>query len=371
MHTEKGHWNGNFQFLSDDPVEGFVGRGGSDSASPSNPLLMRPGVNCIEHRVSKMDTVAGIAIKYGVEVADIKRMNGLVTDLQMFAHKTLQIPLPGRHPPSPILSNGSASSGDQTTEQTPTRHPHVDILDSFQSLKLKTTPHRVSPAMSSLQGYYGLTSSNNKGAAEGMEMTIYRGSRGRHTEDNLHSKPSPFHLPPPGWKSRSLANGLHHENGESVEEAVVAEAGDSEAERSNEKSVRRRQKADIDPAARTSELPLKKEELSSGGFSGITGKGLALRPKTMSRASLATDADSGRPNPVPMAECFTSDMFSGVRKSSSTSNLQDSDNGSSIWPTSKWTLKPDLQALSTAAITRPIFDGLPKPISGRRKAAMD
>lgn len=70
MHTEKGHWNGNFQFLSDDPVEGFVGRGGSDSASasPSNPLLMRPGVNCIEHRVSKMDTVAGIAIKYGVEV---------------------------------------------------------------------------------------------------------------------------------------------------------------------------------------------------------------------------------------------------------------------------------------------------------------
>lgn len=38
-------------------------------------------------------------------------MNGLVTDLQMFAHKTLQIPLPGRHPPSPILSNGSASPG--------------------------------------------------------------------------------------------------------------------------------------------------------------------------------------------------------------------------------------------------------------------
>jgi len=33
-------------------------------------------------------------------------MNGLVTDLQMFALKSLQIPLPGRHPPSLFLSNG-------------------------------------------------------------------------------------------------------------------------------------------------------------------------------------------------------------------------------------------------------------------------
>ncbi|KAJ0104927.1 hypothetical protein Patl1_19325 [Pistacia atlantica] len=58
-----------------------------------------------------MDTLAGVAIKYGVEVADIKRLNGLATDLQMFALKTLQIPLPGRHPPSPCLSDCSASSG--------------------------------------------------------------------------------------------------------------------------------------------------------------------------------------------------------------------------------------------------------------------
>lgn len=37
-------------------------------------------------------------------------MNGLATDLQMFALKTLRIPLPGRHPPSAILSDGSGSS---------------------------------------------------------------------------------------------------------------------------------------------------------------------------------------------------------------------------------------------------------------------
>lgn len=45
------------------------------------------------------------------QVADIKKMNGLVSDLQMFARKTLHIPLPGRHPPSPILTNGFDTQG--------------------------------------------------------------------------------------------------------------------------------------------------------------------------------------------------------------------------------------------------------------------
>lgn len=35
------------------------------STSSCSPAL---GVNFIEHRVSKMDTLAGVAIKYGVEV---------------------------------------------------------------------------------------------------------------------------------------------------------------------------------------------------------------------------------------------------------------------------------------------------------------
>ncbi|MCI35960.1 peptidoglycan-binding domain-containing protein, partial [Trifolium medium] len=38
-------------------------------------------------------------------------MNSLVTDQQMFALETVQIPLPGRHPPSPCLSNGSTTPG--------------------------------------------------------------------------------------------------------------------------------------------------------------------------------------------------------------------------------------------------------------------
>lgn len=45
-------------------------------------------------------------LHFHAQVADVKRMNGLVTDLQMFALKTLKIPLPGRHPPSSPNSLG-------------------------------------------------------------------------------------------------------------------------------------------------------------------------------------------------------------------------------------------------------------------------
>lgn len=42
-----------------------------------------------------------------IQVADVKRANGLTTDLQMFAHKTLRVPLHGRHAPSPPSSSPS------------------------------------------------------------------------------------------------------------------------------------------------------------------------------------------------------------------------------------------------------------------------
>lgn len=48
---------------------------------------------CLIHKVSKNDNLAGIAIKYGIAVADIKQVNGLLTDNGMFAKDTLLIPL--------------------------------------------------------------------------------------------------------------------------------------------------------------------------------------------------------------------------------------------------------------------------------------
>ncbi|KAH8503037.1 hypothetical protein H0E87_014383 [Populus deltoides] len=221
------------QFYSDYNKSEINGKGKGRITLPSPPSTTTAtssastssngGSGFIEHPVSKLDTLAGVAIKYGVEVADIKKMNGLVTDLQMFALKSLQIPLPGRHPPSLFLSNG-------------------------------------------------------------------------------------FDTP--------------------------------------------------------------REENSGAAFSTITGKCLALRPKAGNRATKNVEAAgliSAQSDPRDVA-----DGFPMVRKSSSTPSLNDQDSiSSSIWPTSKWSLKPDLQALSASTITRPIFDGLPKPTGRKNKTALD
>ncbi|KAG0457330.1 hypothetical protein HPP92_022487 [Vanilla planifolia] len=220
--------------------------------SHSDHSFSASGVNYIEHTVSKMDTLVGVAIKYGVEVADIKRINGLVTDLQMFAHKSLQIPLPGRHPPSPILSNGSC---EDRGKKTPPRQSHDDVLDSLQSLKLKSPPRRVSPAMCSLQGYYGLRQLKKDLSPEGTEMAVYKSGNSFLLEektvlkqqDALHS----LHR-----KSRSLVNVILHENGD-----ITGDISESD------RFIRRRSKPDADQSLRTPEILLK-EESPIGAFFG-------------------------------------------------------------------------------------------------------
>lgn len=48
--------------------------------------------SAISMQVSRLDNLAGLAIKYNVTVADIKRANGLLSDTAMFAKDTLLIP---------------------------------------------------------------------------------------------------------------------------------------------------------------------------------------------------------------------------------------------------------------------------------------
>ncbi|GFQ02207.1 lysm and putative peptidoglycan-binding domain-containing protein 2 [Phtheirospermum japonicum] len=295
-------------------------------------VALNRGVNHILHTVTKFDTLAGVAIKYGVEVADIKRLNGLVTDRQMFALKTLKIPLPGRHPPSPSLCNNHDHSSQRpisSSEKAPSnrRHSPSDLFDSFQSLKLKSSSeHQVSPAMRNLRGYYGLirqtqTDDNNqKSTSEGFEMSVY------------HHHPLSHHR-----KSKSVANGLTSASGgNGLLDPLISQESENNTSSSDKwtiaKLLRRRQKSEAD----------------------FTGK---VRPNK-----------SGGPNPGPIES--GDDSLGGVRKSSSTSStssLQDddsSDNNGSIWSTtSKWSLKPDFQALSSAAI-------IPN-IARRNKAALD
>ena len=47
----------------------------------------------LHSQVLKNDNLAGIAVKYGISVSDIKKANGLLSDNGMFLQDTLLIPL--------------------------------------------------------------------------------------------------------------------------------------------------------------------------------------------------------------------------------------------------------------------------------------
>lgn len=219
--------------------------------------------------------------------------------------------------------------------------------------------------MSSLRGYYGL--SEQKKCSEGFEMALY--SKGSTSYGQNEGFTSPSLLNPPlsqHRRSRSVANGFKAE-----EDDLTNDMDD--AARWIDNLNKRRQKSDA-AFARTPGKLLKEENTSGGWFSAITGKGLALRTKAASRTNLVSDAETGGSNGFPFSlgdSTTTAESSSGVRKSSSTPSFQEQDGNStssSIWSAAKWSLTPELQA----ALTKPIFDGLPNPISGRKsKAALD
>ncbi|XP_050377187.1 uncharacterized protein LOC126794497 [Argentina anserina] len=350
--------------------------------SPSNTRSVAAGngggggKNYIEHQVSKMDTLAGVAIKYGVEVSDIKRMNGFATDLQMFALKTLKIPLPGRHSPSTTC----VSPQENNTDKSSSALSQSNMPPPFRFVGSRAPKNKeVTTAMSTLQKYYGLKSSNRRGSTEGMEMAVYRSRSSEDFDDGLLSKSSPFSDSQSHHSmTRRFSVGYLAENGAMADYMQLADSMDGEGDKSDDKSVRRRQKAEVENGNVTPERMLKGETSGgSHGFSASTGKGLAMRPKSASRAVLQSELDSGWSNSIPVGlgeSIMTTDEATAVRKSSSTPSLKEEENNSttSVWPTSRWSLKTDLQALSNAAsITRPIFDGLPKPITGRWKTALD
>ncbi|CAL4912158.1 unnamed protein product [Urochloa decumbens] len=304
----------------DDDDEDDSGSGSSTSREEvlvdqsSSPPPMSSCGRYVLHRVCRFDTLAGVAIKYGVEVADVKRANGLTTDLQMFAHKTLRVPLHGRHPPAAATSS-SPSHADRAREWTTRRPPkNAASFDPF----LKPPRSTVSPSMSLLQGYYGLTPTPKGNLTdEGTEMATY--TNGQHR------------------KARSLSSSFSLENGDGNWEADEAE-----------KPIRRRQKADAELTTR---------EDNGGGLLARAGQGLAMRPKCGSRA----DMNSSQQDLLATWMPSYGDGLHAVKKSSSTPEFQDSDSISiaSVWLKSKWNLKPDAFTLT---LPLPLFDGIPKPL---------
>lgn len=299
-----------------------------------NPTMMSSSaiaLGYIQHPISKLDTLAGIAIKYGVQVADIKKVNGLVTDRQMFALKTLHIPLHGRH----------------SNDHSPPDHASHELLESFQPLGMKSSGKKRSPAMNSSQGYYGTVPAMKESIREILEMTMSSQNGSSNSSENgsfdmnspMSDRPQSRHK-----KSRSLA--------ESNLDDIM-----EKSDKWNDALVKNLE-ADLKV---TPELLLKQDNSNSCGLSSRTGKSLAQRQKAASRITLTTNAVT-----IGVGDAFIIDGVSGVRKSSSTSCLQGQGNNSSTYmrPTPRRSLKPDLIA-STASIAKPILTG------SRSKAALD
>ncbi|KAE9620279.1 hypothetical protein Lal_00019066 [Lupinus albus] len=317
----------------------------SSSSSSSSPPPSAHGY--FEHTISKLDTLAGIAIKYGLEVADIKKMNSLITDHQMFALKTLRIPLPGRHSP-PRSSNGSSDSGHGNSDHNLHDDACRELLETFLSQKMKSSVQKPSTLLSS--DYYE-TKPRMKKSISVFEMAMCRKGASNSSEYSsrlpMSTQTSSCHK-----KSTSLVSEIFKSILESSDIVEANEDDDSnEWNDTPEKLL----------------APQNNSNNSSGRFSSSRkSKSLALRQKSGSRTVLTTDSESSSINPllIRLGSAFGFDGQSSVRKSSSTSCLQDQDKNenSSIW-----------LAFSATGIAKPIFDGLAnKPRTGRRnKAALD
>lgn len=114
----------------------------------------------LTHTVNKLDTLAGLAIKYQVTVTDIKRCNGLLSDNALFARTTIKIP------------KGGFQAGMQQHAKKPAK---------------------ATPALEALRGFYGLPD-------EAATTASAAGERAR-----AGTEPGPRHgdlemgpMPPPG-----------------------------------------------------------------------------------------------------------------------------------------------------------------------------
>ncbi|KAK4775090.1 hypothetical protein SAY86_010025 [Trapa natans] len=314
-------WNGNNYGHRD-----YVGGGCADSSSTNVtdqnlvPAVALSG-SYIEHPVSKFDTLAGVAIRYD---ADLKTVFAVTI---------------------PALSESSY-------ERTPPQHVHANLFDSFRSLRLKSSQQKekASPAMSSLQGYYGLSAKDCVTQPHVTEMAGWEEGGPLYLENGLFPRTN---LPlSRNRKSRSLIMDFINEKGDPTDQSTGAEESSG---RWVENPIRRRQKSESNFTAMIPERVLKGDTHTTTGASGVSSamaaKGLALRPNKTNMSQMALG---------DVAQCTTSSSsLTNVRKSSSTPSLQDQDAASLpyIWPSS---------------IAKPIFDGLPKPQANRRnKKALD
>ncbi|KAL2608975.1 hypothetical protein R1flu_027548 [Riccia fluitans] len=403
--------------------------GGHARSSSCDSSASSSSAGYIEHTVSRYDTLAGIAIKYGVEVADIKRMNGLVTDLQMFALKTLKIPLPGRHPPS--SPNGYGYSNKQSSPRPGNQRISPGIAQRAKDVSNNRSQEKrpISSAMGLLRGYYGLSTPATRHSEEGMEMTVYKSDSDYQSEDEPFSPLNRFpeaseirHL----WdddrlqdaecavRNDEFGNGARYENGRpagnsssyygSIPKPIRStplrpevNAGDSvgasDLERGCERPVRRRGKAEgVSSTFTVPTLPVSiTPDVERSSRTPIPlGKSSVLRPKIIPRVDFEEEMSPPGPVVSPsngndtssggsiasralsstlLSSMTVEGLISKIKRSASVPSLQED----------KKTLKGDSSALftfSSAAGTQggvisSVLEGFQVPVVRRSKAALD
>ncbi|WVZ02095.1 hypothetical protein V8G54_022901 [Vigna mungo] len=288
-----------------------------DENLPKRQMMMMPSLASspptpvyIQHPISKLDTLAGIAIKYGVEVlffsfmrklhqyvakrlmhisidfgcnkliivADIRKVNGLVTDMQMFALKTLHIPLNGKHPQP-------SSTGQDETENSPADNTSYELFESFQPLRRKSSDHKLSSVRRSLPGHYGAKPKMKKCASEIFSMVEYEKRSFKYSENGSFNQNSPMSGKTLGHhrNALSLATDSHERSD------IMAGVADrkSNLNKRNATLIRRNHKSEVN-LQRIPELLLKQDNSSNGGFSTRSANGLAQRQKSSSRLALTS-----------------------------------------------------------------------------------
>lgn len=97
-------------------------------------------------QVTKLDTLAGLAIRYNVTVSDIKRANGLLSEITMYARDSLLIPTR----PLPVDPQYSTWAGMIVTHYGRVTPPDLHHLGDVPYQQM--APHHSSIA--ALRGYY-------------------------------------------------------------------------------------------------------------------------------------------------------------------------------------------------------------------------
>lgn len=143
--------------FSDDEVYNLVDVGNAPKAPPLD--------QCVEAEVQPGDTLTKISLKYNIPVAELKRVNNILSEQQFYALKRIKIPvraaslltelLPAVHQangeekldngwyvrdlPSPVLSGTGASSTVPSSPPSETEFENIQVSSSSNHLESPTT----------------------------------------------------------------------------------------------------------------------------------------------------------------------------------------------------------------------------------------